>query len=373
MSTTRPSQPDPRSERIEHAVARTLIDVSARIPSWLSRRFARELDGARLHPELQMLLALMEMRGVVGIRAETPELARTRMQREARVHAGELVAVGKVRDLTFQGPGGPLGARLYAPRHLPSGERPPLLVFYHGGGFVTGDLDTHDTPCRVLCRELDVFVLSIDYRLAPEHPFPAAVEDARAALLFAQQNAASFGADPARVGVAGDSAGGNLATVVTQLAARAGDPLPVMQLLLYPTVDSTVERPSVRLFERGFFLTYEDMLWFRGHYLGRDPDFTDPRVSPLLAPDLRALPPALIVTAGFDPLRDEGEAYADALRRAGNRVELYRAPDLIHGFINLGSLSRASRAALLRSAVRAHDLLWFPRTNVAADLQQAYA
>jgi len=299
--------------------------------------------------------------GARRIADESPSAARARMRRDARVHAGLPLAVGRVRNLTFEGPGGPLRARHYAPLSYARGLR-PLFVFYHGGGFVTGDLDTHDAPCRTLCRELDVHVLSVEYRLAPEHPFPAAIEDAQAALRFAQANAAALGADPTRVGVAGDSAGGNLATVATQLAARAGDPLPCMQLLIYPTVDSTIDRPSMDLFGDGFFLTREDIRWFRGHYV-QGGDLADPRVSPLLG-SLAGLPPALVVTAGFDPLRDEGEAYVEALRAAGSQAVLHRVPDLIHGFINLGSLSRASHTALAHVAGLARTLL--DRTSARA-------
>ena len=359
-----------RLERFEHAFARTLVSAASHLPSFIKKRFARGAGDALVHPELAMLLSLLELQGVKGISAETPHLARANMRRGARVHAGKLIQVGDVRDLKFGGPGGELGARLYTPPGL-RGERAPLLVFYHGGGFVAGDLETHDAPCRTLCRDLKVFVLSIDYRLAPEHPFPAAVEDACASLRFARENAASWGADPARIGVSGDSAGGNLATVATLLAVRAGDPPPIMQLLFYPTVDSTRERPSVRAFARGYFLTHEDMLWFQGHYAGTCEDRTDPRLSPICAPDLSGLPPSVIVTAGFDPLRDEGEEYADALRAAGNRVDLIRVPDMIHGFINMGSLSPASQTQLSRIALRAHDLLWFPRVQEPARVRTA--
>jgi acetyl esterase len=357
-----------RLERFEHAFARTLIATASRLPGRLARGFVRMADGRRPHPEIEVLLKLMERQGIKGLSAATPELARARMRRSARVHAGMIVPVGAVRDLSFDGPGGKIGARLYSPKG-PRRDTAPLLVFYHGGGFVCGDLETHDAPCRSLCRDLDVFVLSVDYRLAPEHPFPAAVEDACAALRYAQQNAASWGADPARIGVAGDSAGGNLATVATLQAVRSGEPQPVMQLLFYPTVDSTEERASVGLFGSGFFLTHADMQWFGAHYRGPFEDLADPRLSPLRASDLSGLPPTLIVTAGFDPLRDEGEEYAEALRAAGNRVEVVRCHDMIHGFINLGSLCRATQTELSRIAQQAHNLLWNPRRGA----QQAAA
>jgi len=347
-----------RLEVLEHQVARALIRLAGRAPRWLRERVQRELDGARLHPELELLLVVKGLIGGSRIGADDPKVARARLKRDARVHAGAPEQVAAVRDLTFDGPGGPLRARHYTP--FAKGRRPrPLLVFFHGGGFVTGDLDTHDPPCRVLCRALDVHVLAIDYRLAPEHPFPAAVEDARAALRFAQASATSLGADPARIGVAGDSAGGNLATVATQLAVQAGEPPPVVQLLFYPTVDSTVDRPSMELFGEGFFLTRADIAWFRKQYVPQG-NFADPRVSPLLG-RLAGLPPAVIVTAGFDPLRDEGEAYVEALRAAGSEAVLYRVPDLIHGFLNLGSLSRASQEAVLHVAGLARDLLESPR------------
>jgi len=337
-----------RLERLEHAAARRLIGASSKLPEWLLRRSARVIDGARLHPEVQLLLALRELSGQQGISsALSPVAARERMTREARVHRGIPIPVRAVKNLSLPGPAGSLSARHYMPRAV--GKR-PLLVFFHGGGFVTGDLDTHDAPCRTLCSELGVHVLSVAYRLAPEHPFPAAVEDARAALRYAQTHAAAMGADPDQVAVSGDSAGANLATVVSLLAARAGDPLPVLQLLFYPTVDSTIERRSMELFSDGFFLTRSDIMWFRKHYLGGRFDLADPRISPLMAPDLTGMPPAIVVTAGFDPLRDEGEEYVTALRAAGNQADLHRVPDLIHGFINLGSVSPASHVALLRVA-----------------------
>lgn len=336
-----------RLERFEHAVARNFVQLAGKIPDRVMRRWARVVDGARLHPETQLLLKLQAFSGVKRLGGVEPALLRTRMRRDARVHQGVIIPVGAVRDLTIPGAAGPLAVRHYAPR---AHAKPrPLIVFFHGGGFVTGDLETHDTPCRALCRELDVHVLSVAYRLAPEHPFPAAVDDAQAALRHAQKHAADYGADPARIAVAGDSAGGNLATVATLLAVRAGEQAPVLQILLYPTVDSVEERPSMSLFGEGFFLTKQDILWFREQY-ARDHDLSDPRLSPLRAPDLSGMPPAILITAGFDPLRDEAEDYAERLRAAGNQVDLYRVPDQIHGFINFGSLSDAAHAAIVRVA-----------------------
>jgi acetyl esterase len=257
--------------------------------------------------------------------------------------------VGAVRELEVDGGEGPLAARLYTPqRTVASADPPPLLVFLHGGGWVIGDLDSHDEPCRVLCRFADVAVLAVDYRLAPEHPFPAAVDDACAAFTWARKHAEARGADPARVAVGGDSAGGNLAAVVAQ-HLRGDVAAPSAQVLIYPGVDSSRRYPSRERFGTGLLLTDADMTWFDQHYTG-GADASDPRRSPLLAPDLSGLAPAAVVTAAFDPLRDEGEAYAARLRESGVPVLAWRAPGLVHGFLNFGSGHRASRDAVLHLA-----------------------
>ncbi|MDB4988243.1 MAG: alpha/beta hydrolase [Myxococcaceae bacterium] len=344
-------------EKLEHKLARTLLEWVIKVPTALLSRFGQKLDGERLHPEIQLLLALRERMGDTMLAHGSVERSRQRMRRDARVHQGVPIPVGAVHDLTFPGAVGALRARHYVPAGANVGQPRPLLVFFHGGGFVLGDLDTHDLPCRALCRELDVHVLSAEYRLAPEHPFPAGVEDARAALRFAQAHAAKLGADPGRVGVAGDSAGANLATVATQLAVQTGEPVPVLQLLIYPAVDSTKDWPSIDLFADGFLLTRADVHWFRKLYFGSFADLADPRASPLLAKDLSGMPPTVIVTAGFDPLRDEGEAYAAALAQAGVRTTLHRVPDLVHGFINLGAVSGAAKQALKQVAELTRELL----------------
>jgi len=228
------------------------------------------------------------------------------------------------------------------------------LVFLHGGGFALGDLDTHEYPCRVLCRDANVHVLSVAYRLAPEHPYPAAVEDTLAALRYGQAHAAELGADPARVALGGDSAGGKLTVIVAQ-QTRADHP-PVAQLLIYPTVDLGMHWPSRAHFARGYYLTLEDIDWFELQYSGKaDPD--DPGHSPLRAADLANLPPALLVTCGFDPLRDEGEAYAEALKKAGNQVTTWREPGLLHGFLHMAQVSPTASRALSRIAIELRALL----------------
>jgi acetyl esterase len=264
------------------------------------------------------------------------------------VFGGRPIAVRATTDLVIDGPA-PIPARHYEPPE-PGGPH-PLLVYYHGGGFLYGDLDTHDNVCRILCRHAGAHVLAVDYRLSPEHPFPAAVEDARAALRWAHVNAERLGADPSRIGVGGDSAGGNLAAVTSQLAAKDGGPAPVLQLLIYPVTDFTIRRRSRELFGDGFLLTNDEMDWFEANYLGPgSPQASDPRASPLLASDLSGLPPAFVVTAAFDPLRDEGEAYARALQDAGTPATLRRFPGFIHGFINAAGVSRTAREAVVEVA-----------------------
>jgi acetyl esterase len=273
------------------------------------------------------------------------------VRREALVFSFIKTEVDSVHELEIEGAAGPLRARHYQPPNVSGSQKPSLLVFFHGGGFVIGDLDTHDEACRMLCRYAGVQVLSVDYRLAPEHPFPAAVDDALAAFRWAAAHASELGADAERVAVGGDSAGGNLSAVTAQLAARDGGPAPALQLLIYPAVDLTTARAaSGRLFAEGFYLTENDRQWAARHYFsGSERDATDPRASPALADDLSGLAPAVVITGGFDPLRDEGEAYAEALRKAGTRVVLDRAPELIHGFINM-TMVPAARDASLRLA-----------------------
>jgi acetyl esterase len=223
-------------------------------------------------------------------------------------------------------------------------------VYFHGGGWVVCDLDTHDNGCRFLARESGAAVLSVDYRLAPEHPFPAAVEDAFAAFRWAVENAADFGVDPAVIAVGGDSAGGNLAAVVSQLARDDEGPAPAFQLLIYPVTDLSTKRLSYELFREGFFLTEPHMDWYRDHYLPDLESARDPRASPLLADDLSNLAPAYIATAGFDVLRDEGEEYARRLREAGVPVALRRHRNLIHGMATRVGMGGVGQTMMLEAA-----------------------
>jgi acetyl esterase len=335
-------------EQVQHRVAQALAALAPGVQVRLSGRPPVRLDGETLAPEQQLMLALLERSRRSEPETVSPAQARQTRRRLAAVCAGRPVAVGPVRDLELD-TDVPLRARHYAPSEL--GGPHPLLVYYHGGGFTYGDLDTHDGVCRTLCRHAGAQILAIDYRLAPEDPFPAAVEDARAALSWAYANAEQLGADRHRIGVGGDSAGGNLAAVVSQLAARDDGPAPVLQLLIYPATDFTGRRRSRELFGEGFLLTNADMDWFEQNYLGAaTAHASDPRASPLLADDLSGLAPALVVTAGLDPLRDEGEAYAEALRAAGTPAALRRFPGYMHAFISAAGISRGCRDALVEIA-----------------------
>jgi acetyl esterase len=292
------------------------------------------------------MLALLEAMGNRSVASGTPEEARAgfRLLTVDLRRPETIVPVASTEDVAIPGPAGDIPVRVYRPEA--DGELPTVL-FIHGGGFVIGDIDTHDNQCRAVCRDIEAVVVSVGYRLAPEAPFPAAVEDALAATQWTADHVGELGGDPARLALAGDSAGGNLAAVVAQLARDAGGPPIAAQLLIYPGVDfrEDGDYPSREENAEGFFLTLEDMVWFRDHYKGSS-DPADPRLSPLLADDLSGLPPAIVVTAEYDPLRDEGEAYARALEAAGVPVILHRYDGLIHGFFDLGALSPAAAAAV---------------------------
>jgi acetyl esterase len=283
-----------------------------------------------LDPQLAAMLDFLAATGRPPMHEGTPQAARQgfRVLSVDMVKPEDVVPVGSVEELTV--------ADRPARRYLPEGEgRRPVLVFFHGGGFVIGDLDTHDQACRRLCRGAEVEVLSVDYRLAPEHPFPAGLEDALAAVRWAAERTGG------PVAVGGDSAGANLATVCAQ-------ELPDLvsgQLLVYPTVDPFGDYPSRTENATGYFLDQPTMEWF-GHNYAPGRDGADPRLSPLRAESLAGLPPAVIVTAEFDPLRDEGEAYAAALESAGVSVLLRRYDGMIHGFMDMGVVSPAAQAAI---------------------------
>jgi acetyl esterase len=298
-----------------------------------------------LHPQARTLLDLIESLGEPPIEEQTPEQARA--LRTAKIGA-PAIHVEDVRDLRA----GSVGARLYHPR---PGTTTGLLVFFHGGGWVIGDLDTHDDTCRALAAGSGHAVLSVDYRLAPEHQFPAPLADAIEATRWAHANAADLGADPERIAVGGDSAGGNLAAVVAQLAPA---PL-VFSLLVYPVTDARLGHPSHAENAEGYFLSTVGMRWFIDHYLSGDGGTADdPRVSPLVADDaaIGTSPPTLVITAGYDPLRDEGIAYAERLHAVGVPTSLVHYPGMFHGFFSLGAFLDDGRTALALAgeALRTH-------------------
>jgi acetyl esterase len=326
------------------------VSLLARLPPPVQRLLAGgrpvRLDGQELDPGVQLALRLLQWKGHRGLDTLTPAEARADILRDARTFAGTPPVLARVEERAIPGPAGSLPGRLYVPLRR---SGPGLVIYYHGGGWVVGDLDSHDPSCRFLAANARLPVLAVAYRLAPEHRFPAAVDDALASFRWAAHQAADLAIDPRRIAVAGDSAGGNLAAVVARLAARDEVP-PAAQLLVYPVTDLSRKHPSYALFRDGFFLSEREMDWYRDHYLPEPAAAADPRASPLQATDLRGLPPALVLTAGFDVLRDEGEAYAHRLEAAGVRVMLRRHGGLVHGFANATAVNRAAARAMEEAA-----------------------
>ena len=302
-----------------------------------------------LDPQARALIDLMVQRQVPAMHTLTPADAR-RMYLERRAFTQpEPPAVAEVRALRTDS-GVPL--RLYRPLVPEAAAMLPVLVYFHGGGWTIGDLDTHDVLCRQLCAAAGVVVVAVDYRLGPEHRFPAAVDDSVAATRWVRREAAALGIDGARVAVGGDSAGGNLAAVVALSMREAGDDALAFQLLIYPATDQRAGAPSHTSNGQGYLLTRDSIAYYRGHYIADSAQWADWRVSPLLAADLTRLPPALVLTAGYDPLRDEGLQYADALSAAGNRVQYICFERQVHGFITMGRvLDEAHTAVALCASV----------------------
>ena len=310
----------------------------------------RSPEGLTLDVQSQALLWLMR---AVGESAEYSDVARARktIDRSGRVLAPCEGKPLRARDCELPGAVGPRRARLYA--SLEADQLAPALVWLHGGGFVIGSIESHDGVCRALASEASVNVLSVDYRLAPEHRFPAGVDDAVAITEWVLANGEKLGIDPEAVAIGGDSAGGNLAAVVAH-SLRASARRPVFQVLAYPATDATCRQPSHRFFAEGLVLSARTIQWFLDHYIADRSLEIEPRVSPLFTADLAGLPPALVITAGFDPLRDEGKAYADRMRGAGVPVQYVCAQGSLHGFLNTAGAVRESARmlALTADAVR---------------------
>lgn len=296
-----------------------------------------------LDTQVQLAIALHRLTGKKQPHQQSVAVARAEFEGSAILLAPSSAPLASIDDLTLAGPAGPLPARIYRPRGVASPA--PALVYFHGGGFVLGSLDTSDGQCRALAAGASCVVISVDYRLAPEHRFPAAVEDAIAAFRQVGAEASRLGIDAARLAVGGDSAGGNLSAVVSQ-ATRADAVRPCLQLLMYPATDMTLSSPSIRALASGFLLEKTSIEWFVDHYLPAGQDRLDPRASPLFAASFAELPPAFLATAGFDPIRDDGEAYATKLAKAGVPVEHRNYGALVHGFLNLAGSIDAARAPL---------------------------
>jgi acetyl esterase len=294
-----------------------------------------------LDPQVKVLLDQMAAAKQPAFHSQTPDDARKAMLAMLDV-LGAGPAVHKVDDRKIPGPAGEIPVRIYTPSAKPNG----ILVYFHGGGWVVGDLASHDYVCRALTNEAGCVVVAIDYRLAPEHKFPAAADDCFAATQWVAKNAASLGSDADHIAVGGDSAGGNLAAAVSLMARDRGGPRIRHQMLVYPVTDAAMNTASHNEFtEDGMVLSKADMEWFWGHYLRSKSDGENPYASPLRAKDLKNLPPAQIVTASHDPLRDEGEAYAEALKKAGNKVKLKRYAGVVHGFFSLQAVIDQGKAA----------------------------
>jgi acetyl esterase len=298
-----------------------------------------------LDPQCQAVLdAAARAEGGSVFDARTPEEARRKYDASTPVFAPTTPELASVVDRDVPGPDGPLPVRLYRPK---TGEAPlPMLVYFHGGGWIFGNLDSHDAMCRIIAHQAGCLVMAVHYRLAPEHRFPAGLMDCLAATQWMAANAAALGGDAARLAVGGDSAGGNLAAVVSQMARDSGDPAIVFQWLIYPATDFTAETESLRANADGYLLTRAAIEWTKERYLANSGQAADPLASPGLAGDFSRLPPALVQTAEYDPLRDEGRAYAEALSAAGVAAEYICYEGMVHGFMRMGAIVDRAGVAL---------------------------
>ena len=298
-------------------------------------------------PQAQALLDMLTTMNVPPM--HTQSVAEVRASYDAMAQfRGAQEEVHTVENRAIPGPAGEFTLVIYTPE----GTGPfPVLVYFHGGGWTIGTLDSHDGVCRALTNQAQCIVVSVDYRLAPEHKFPAAVEDAYAATVWVAENAASISGDPARIAVGGDSAGGNLAAVVSQMARDKDGPKLVYQLLVYPATDYFIPgTASIHENANGYFLTLDSIVWFWNHYATSEEDSRNPLMVPLQAKDFHNLPPALVITAEYDPLRDEGEMYAAKLQEAGVTVTSTRYNGMIHGFFSMASLMDQSKVAIAEAA-----------------------
>lgn len=308
-----------------------------------------------LDPQVQGWLKQAKALGLPALETLSPQAARRVNAQTKKQICGPKEPVAQIHNVRIPGPGGEIPLRIY----LPEVDAPlPVLVYFHGGGWVLGDLDTHDPLCRALANAAACIVVAVGYRLAPEHKFPAAVDDALAATYWVASNIAQSGGNPNTLAVGGDSAGGTLATVVARRCAQEGRARLVHQGLIYPVTDLTCfDTASYREFASGYLLTKAEMAWFRSLYLNDIKEAAHPDASPNQASDLRGLPPTLILTAEFDPLRDEGEAYAQQLAQAGVAVRCVRYDGMVHGFITMANVIDRARDAIECWARELHGVL----------------
>jgi acetyl esterase len=337
------------------ASTRALMSLPAPILAALGGARGRMLlDGQQLDAQIAAVLTMHDLVGPPPIERGDPARARLLMARGFAPFGDPPRAMAALRDLTVaDGPRGHIPVRLYRPRSARS--RGPAVIYFHGGGGTIGSVDVYDAACRLIADDTGMVVISVDYRLAPEHPFPAGFEDALAAYRWVRDQAAALDVDPERLAVAGDSMGGNFAAVLCQYVRDHDQPMPALQVLLYPGLDCTLSSPSQQTFARGYFLTAAMIRWFIDHYLADQDHRWDVRASPLFAARVSGLPPAVIITAGHDPLRDDGRLYAERLERAGVTVRYRCEAGLIHGYLTLtGVIAEARRAvARMNADVRA--------------------
>lgn len=329
--------------KIQQSVLRGAGKVPAPLLKAMSRLTTVNSDGDRLDPAMALVATASAYIPSLALVGKSVDVSRHTLELNSVMMAQSFDAFAVEEDLIIETDAGPVPATRYSV----DGTGRGLIVFFHGGGFVLGSRASHDSAVRALAVSSGADVLSVDYRLAPEHQFPAAVDDCLAAWRFAVKKAPEWGIDPNAVVVAGDSAGGNLSAVVAQ-QVKGEAVVPCLQLLIYPVVDMSRKRESIHEFSTGYFLTEAQIDYFCDTYLESREQLSDPRVSPLLADDLSGLAPAHVIVAGFDPLRDEGLEYADALEKAGVPVTVERSGGMIHGFLNMAALSPAANASVIR-------------------------
>jgi acetyl esterase len=335
---------------VQRAFVLRLLALPPRLQLRLAGGAPRVVDGNTLEPQAQLLIALGERLDPLRPCDVPLSEARRTLERSGHVVAGPLRPMARVYDRTTDAAHRQVPVRIYVPSgltaepHASDANDAPALLFFHGGGFALGSVDSHDPLCRELADGARRIVVSVDYARSPEHKFPAAVDDAIASFEWLHTHARELGVDPARIAVAGDSAGGNLSAVLTNALRRAGGAMPEAQVLIYPATDMTRSMRSHALFREGFFLDERTIAWFTEHYLRSRDDEKNPLASPLFEPELRGLPRSMVITAGFDPLRDEGDAYAAKLAAAGVRVEHVRELGMFHGYLSTtGGVTAAQR------------------------------